>query len=177
MRQVAFLRAVNLGGRTVKMERLKASFEALALDNVATFIASGNVVFDSRRSAPALERAIEAQLERDFGFAVTTMIRSMKHLRDVQTLVATRIRPQPDVGLHVGFLKDDPAEEGIGKVVALSNEIDRLAVHGRELYWLAANGLGQSTLSAAKFEKLLTTAATFRNLNTIDRIVARFGNG
>jgi uncharacterized protein (DUF1697 family) len=177
MRQVAFLRAVNLGGRTVKMERLKTSFEALALDNVATFIASGNVIFDSRRRAPALERAIEAQLERDFGFTVTTMIRSMGHLRDVQTLVATRIRPQPGVSLHVGFLKTDPAREGIGLVMGLSNDIDRLAAYGRELYWFAARGVGQSTLSAANFEKLLGTAVTFRNLNTIDRIVARFGNG
>ena len=60
---------------------------------------------------------------------------------------------------------------------ALSNEFVRLVVDGRELYWLAGRGIGQSTVSAAKFEKLLGTAATFRNLTTIDRIVARFGNG
>ncbi len=177
MRLVAFLRAVNVGGRTVTMQRLKASFEALALENVSTFIASGNVIFDSRRGAAALERAIEAQLERDFGFSVTTMIRSIAELRDIQAVVAERVRPEPAVGVHVGFLKSDPVRTGIPLVTALSNDVDRLAVHGRELYWLAGKGMGQSTVSAARLEKLLATAATLRNLNTVDRIVGKFGNG
>ena len=177
MRFVAFLRAVNVGGRTVKMERLKACFETLALDNVSTFIASGNVIFDARRAAPRLEQALEAQLERDFGFGVTTMIRSIEELRDVQRVVAKRVRPEPGVGLHVGFLKSDPVTAGIPLVVALSNDVDRLAVHGREVYWFAGNGMGQSTVSAAKLERLLATAVTFRNVNTVDRIVEKFGNG
>lgn len=177
MRFVAFLRAVNVGGRTVKMDRLKASFEALGLDNVATFIASGNVVFDTRRPAPAVEGAVEAQLEAEFGFAVGTMIRSIEELRDVQKVVAQRVRPEPGVGLHVGFLKTDPVPSGIPRVAALSNDVDRLALYGRELYWFAGKGMGQSTVSAAKLERVLGTAATFRNVNTIDRIVTKFGNG
>lgn len=177
MRFVAFLRAVNVGGRTVKMERLKACLEALALAKVSTFIASGNVVFDSRRGAPSLEQAIETQLEREFGFRVTTMIRTIEELRGVQKVVAERVRPQPGVGLHVGFLKSDPATAGIPLVEALSNDVDRLSLHGRELYWFAGNGMGQSTVSAAKLERLLATAVTFRNVNTVDRIVEKFGNG
>lgn len=176
MRYVAFLRAVNLAGRTVKMDRLKASFEALDLENVATFIASGNVVFDARRAAPGLERTIEARLERDFKFAVPTMIRSMTALRAVQQHVEARLRPVPGDSLYVGFLKAAPAAAAMRAAVALSNEVDRLEVDGRELYWLGARGLGQSTLSAAKLERLLATPVTLRNVSTIDRIVGRFGN-
>ncbi len=48
-RYVAFLRAINLPGRNVKMDRLRSTFVSLGLDNVDTFIASGNVIFDSDR--------------------------------------------------------------------------------------------------------------------------------
>ena len=177
MRLVAFLRAVNVGGRIVKMDRLKASFEAVPLDNVSTFIASGNVIFESRRAGAALERAIESRLEREFGFSIGTMIRSIEELRDVQRYVAAGLRPPPGVSLHVGFLKSLPAGAAAAAVAALSNDTDRLSVHGRELYWRAAKGFSESTLSAVKLEKLLGTAATLRNVNTIDRIVAKFGNG
>jgi uncharacterized protein (DUF1697 family) len=177
MRYIAFLRAVNLGGRTVKMDRLKASFDALDLDNVATFIASGNVIFDSRRAAAGLERAIEARLERDFGFVVTTMIRSMEQLRMVQQHVATRLQPAPGDSLYVGFLKTAPSAKAASAALALSTAVDRLGVEGRELYWLGARGLGQTTISAARLERLLATPATLRNVNTVDRIVDRFGNG
>lgn len=177
-RHVAFLRAVNVGGRTVKMDLLKRSFEDLGFDNVSTFIASGNVVFDSARAAAALESAIEAQLTRVFGFTVGTMIRSIGELRAVQAHARTAgLTVQPEVKLHVGFLKAKPAAAAAKATVALSNEIDRLTVHGRELYWQAAQGLGQSTLSGAKIEKLLGTPATVRNLNTIDRIVSKYANG
>ena len=77
-RCVAFLRAVNVGGRSVKMELLRGAFEALALGRVETFIASGNVVFDTRaRNLPALERKIEAQLSTCFGFGIDTFVRTL----------------------------------------------------------------------------------------------------
>ena len=63
-RYVAFLRAVNVGGRIVKMDALRGHFAAAGFANVETFIASGNVIFDTRAKAgPALEAKIEAALE------------------------------------------------------------------------------------------------------------------
>lgn len=177
MRHVAFLRAVNVGGRTVKMDRLKGAFDALDLANVTTFIASGNVVFDSRRGAEALERVIEARLARDFGFSVTTMIRSIDELRAIQAYVAAEVRPLSDAGLHVGLLKAAPLPAAAAAAAGLSNEIDQLRVHGRELYWSAGRGVGQTTVSAARLEKLLATPVTFRNVHTVDRILQKFTNG
>src|SRR5687768_7663310 len=119
MRYVAFLRAVNVGKRTMKMDRLKASCEGLEVANVSTFIASGNVVFDSRRAAAALETAIETTLHRDFGFAVDTMIRSIDDLRAVQAHVtSTRLAGGAGVSLYVGFLKTAPAKASIATVTA-----------------------------------------------------------
>src|SRR6185369_8391120 len=57
---VAFLRAINVGGHVVKMDQLRALFEALGFANVETFIASGNVIFDSKsKNVAALERKID----------------------------------------------------------------------------------------------------------------------
>ena len=60
MKYAAFLRAINVGGHIVKMDRLRTLFEAAGFRGAETFIASGNVVFESsRKSAADLERAIE----------------------------------------------------------------------------------------------------------------------
>src|SRR4051794_28128089 len=85
-RCVAFLRAVNVGGRVVKMDALRAAFEALGLAHVETFIASGNVVFDSRtRELAALERKIEAQLLQSFGFEIDAFVRSLDEVAALTT--------------------------------------------------------------------------------------------
>ena len=83
-RYVAFLRAINVGGHTVKMDRLRVLFEDLRLKNVETFIASGNVLFDtSAKDIGALERKIEKHLEQALGYEVTTFVRAMTDLAGV----------------------------------------------------------------------------------------------
>ena len=70
-RYVAFLRAINVGGRVGKMAALKGLFERLKLADVETFIASGNVIFTSASDAQRLERLIEGALEKVLGQALT----------------------------------------------------------------------------------------------------------
>ena len=79
---IAFLRAINLGAsRRVKMERLRAALVDLGYDNVRTYIASGNVFFDSpSRSKAALVKQIEARLEAEFGFAIPAMVRTVAEI-------------------------------------------------------------------------------------------------
>ena len=70
-RTLAFLRAINVGGRTVRMEELRRLFEDLGLARVETVIASGNVVLESRASdEAALAKRIEKQLAAGLGFEV-----------------------------------------------------------------------------------------------------------
>src|SRR5262245_9671806 len=76
-RYIAFLRSVNVGGRTIKMERLRDVFSAQGFQNVETFIASGNVIFETRRkSGPALEKAVEGALRSEFAYDIPTFVRS-----------------------------------------------------------------------------------------------------
>ena len=76
-RYVAFLRAVNVGGRIVKMDELRGLFAEVGLSEVETFIASGNVIFSTTAKATAaLEQKIETHLKKALGYDVPTLIRT-----------------------------------------------------------------------------------------------------
>lgn len=172
-RCIAFLRAVNVGGRVVKMEALRAAFEALGLAEVGTFIASGNVLFTTRaRQLDALEEKIEAHLQRAFGFEIDTFIRTDAELAalaahpafDAATLGAAQT-------LVVGFLRDAPDAAAQRALAALETDHDRFVLHGRELYWASRLKQSESTFSNALFEKTLKLRATFRGIQTVQRLV------
>ena len=76
-RYIALLRGINVGGHRVKMDRLRGLFEARGFEDVATFIASGNVIFSSDSvDAASLGRDIEEHLENELGYEVATFIRT-----------------------------------------------------------------------------------------------------
>ena len=170
-RCVAFLRAVNVGGRTVKMDALRGAFEALALTNVETFIASGNVIFDSRaRDLAALERKIEAQLLKSFGFEIHTFVRT---LEDVAAVAAHPAFDAAATTQVVGFLRSAPTPEALQTIARMATEIDRLQVQGRELFWFSDNRQSESVFSNAAFERALAMRTTFRGVGTLRKLVAR----
>jgi len=173
-RCIAFLRAVNVGGRFVKMDALKAQFEALALTDVSTFIASGNVIFDTRaRDMGALEQKIEKQLYGAFGFEVHSFVRSTA---EVAAIAACRPfdahELEQAVSFVVGFVARpfDAAQQKL--VRGFNNELDAFHVQGRELYWMSRHRQSDSKFSNAAFERALGLRATFRNMNTLQRIAA-----
>ena len=174
MRYVAFLRAVNVGGRVVKMNELRAICESIPLDQVSTFIASGNVVFDSQRARASLETSIEKKLRTALGYEVTTMVRAAPDLQGIVKHVTERgLEEGSSTRLYVGFLKLAPVAATVKAVTALSNDIDVLSVKGSELYWICRATFTESTIAGARLEKLLRGPATFRNFNTVRRLAER----
>lgn len=178
IRRAAFLRAINVGGRTVKMERLRATFEAMGFAGVATFIASGNVIFESAAGDDAeLERRIEAALHDDLGFAVDTFLRTVADLKAVIEAVpwpAVELS-SPGRSLFVAFTRSVPAAAQVDRLYALSNPVDALSVHGREVYWLRKGGNADSKIDGGRLERALAAPATVRNITTIRRMAERFG--
>lgn len=173
MRRFAFLRAINVGGRTVKMERLAAIFHDLDFDGVETFIASGNVVFGSKTKDEAkLVRRIEAALEAALGFRSDAFLRTREELAAIAS--TKPFGASPDGTVYVGFMATEPSHAAAQAVGRLSNDVDLLAVVGREVWWLARQGMGRATVSGAKLEKALGMPTTLRNLNTIDRLLAKY---
>lgn len=174
---VAFLRAINVGGHIVKMDYLRRLFEGVGFANVETFIASGNVIFESKaKNTKALEQKIEKHLRAELGYAVNTFIRATSELAELgnyKPFNAVELNA-PGHTLYVGFLGDKPSNEATQKVLSLSGATDDFAVHGREVFWLCRTSFSESPISGALLEKALGTPATFRNVNTVRRIAAKY---
>ena len=173
---VAFLRAINVGGHVVKMDHLRSLFEAMGFSNVETFIASGNVIFDSKsKNTKALESRIEQGLEAGLGYKVTTFIRSVSDL-----VFVCQYKPFDDCDaegnvLYIGFLGESPGEEAKQRLVSFNTAIDEFHILGREVYWLCRKKLGESAFhGGAKFEKTLGMQANLRNSNTVVKIARKY---
>ena len=174
---IAFLRAINVGGHTVKMDHLRRLFEALGFAKVETFIASGNVVFDSSsRSTRTLEKKIETHLRETLGYEVATFIRTTSELSAI-----AGYKPFPDAELkadgnvlYIGFMADEPNEEAKRKVLSLTTAVDDFHIRGRELYWLCRTKISESEVSGSVLQKALGMAMTLRNSTTVKKIAAKY---
>lgn len=157
------------------MARLREIFEEMGLVDVATYIASGNVIFTAAGkdadSARLVER-IETGLRTSLGYDVTTFLRTGDELVRV-----ARHEPFPgkDAGkaLSVAFLREAPDPATAERFLALRGERDDFEVRGREVYWLARDGISGSA-AWAPLEKLLAGGGTMRNINTVRKIAERF---
>lgn len=175
MRYIAFLRAINVGGHVVKMDRLRELFESLGFTNVETYIASGNVVFDSTaRNAASLETKIAKQLESALGYEVATFVRTAAELAE-----AARHEPFPKreaATLYVGFLAAPLTKEQQRGVLAFRTPVDDFAFRERELYWSCSVKSMDSEFSLARLERALKIQATFRNANTVRKMADKFAS-
>ena len=176
-RYVAFLRGMNLGNRRIKNEELRTHFEAMGLEEVATFRASGNVIFATpKREAEAkLAARVEAELDERLGYDVPVFLRSAE---EIATIAAQKPFPAAKVKkskgkLQVSLLKKKPSTAAKKKVLALADDEDLLAIEGRELYWLPSGGLLESDLDLKAIEKLVGSD-TRRTMGTIEQIALKF---
>lgn len=177
-RHFAFLRAINVGGRTVRMERLRATFEHMGFAGVETFIASGNVAFEAGRQATAsLERRIEAGLRETLGYEVETFVRSSRELADIVGREA--FDPAAAATAHAVYvlLLSTPLQAAArDRLLAAQTATDEFRVFGRDLYWLCRVPVTDSPFSGPLLGKLLGGAkTTSRNLKTMRRLAAKYG--
>jgi uncharacterized protein (DUF1697 family) len=159
------------------MDYLRWLFEAMKFSNVETFIASGNVIFDSTsKSAKALERKIEAYLQEALGYEVATFLRSTSELAHVAHYKPFRDAELNGEGntLYIAFVADWPSDESKQKLLSFTTAIDAFHVYGREVYWLRRSKIGESKFSGALLEKTLGMPATLRNSTTVKRVVSRY---
>ena len=176
-RFIAFLRAINVGGHIVKMNHLRQLFEALEFSDVETFIASGNVIFESPATdARTLEKQIERHLRQALGYEVATFIRSTSELAAIATykpFPATELDADGNA-LYIAFLPAPPTSEARQKLMTFRTEIDDFHIHEREIYWLCRTKLSESSFSGALLEKTIGMPATMRNSTTVKRLAAKY---
>jgi uncharacterized protein (DUF1697 family) len=175
-KHVAFLRAVNVGGRVVKMDRLRTIFERLGFSNVETFIASGNVIFESQSTdPPALEKEIMSALSKSLGYDVEVFVRTDKEIERIAAYKPFKnAQLQTARALNVVFLKNPLDTASLKTLMSFKSDLDDFHVQGREVYWLCRARQSESTFSNAVFERRLKRTATFRGVNTVAKIAAKY---
>ena len=171
MKYVAFLRAVNVGGRRVSMDRLRAVFEELGLEGVSTHIASGNVIFEASGRAAELERAIEEKLEDALGFEVTTFLRRASDVRHAASEKPFGKVPAGKTHM-VAFVRRKPTAAERRAIEAKSTSSDRLVVDGREVHWLIQGRMMDSELKPKDWD-VLGQPTTTRNTTMLAKLAEK----
>jgi uncharacterized protein (DUF1697 family) len=170
---VAMLRGINVGGnKKIKMDKLRSSFEALGLEQVKTYIQSGNVVFKTAKVSPvALSRKLEERILGDFGFSVSVISRTVDEIQN--TIANNPFLNQPGIDLeklHVAFLSEAPTPAALKKLAELTLAPDRSRSLGKEVYFYFPNGVSGSSLWKHPLDRVLSVEATMRNWKTVNAL-------
>lgn len=178
MKCVAFLRALNAGGKSaVTMDYLRTTFEAEHFTKVETYLETGNVIFEGDEEDPAgLERIVEQMLADALGYDVATFIRTDAEVRNIAKhkpfMTATM---KTAAALNVALFKDALDDKATRALLALRTPSDSFHVRGRELYWLSQTKPSESMISNAIFEITAGRPSTLRGINTFRQLAQKYG--
>ena len=173
---MAFLPGINTGNRRVKNDALRLCCEEMGFLDVAIFRASGNVILGTeRKNDPGkVTRRLEGELEDSFGYEVVVLLRTEAQVRAIarhEPFDAAQLKASTGK-VQVSLLAKAPSAAARKQVLSLATAEDRLALRGRELFWLPSGGISESELDL----KAIGTAlglSTMRTKGTIDQIAAK----
>jgi uncharacterized protein (DUF1697 family) len=167
---VALLRGINnVGSRTVTMAALKSAFEAMGFKNVRTVLASGNVIFESPRREPHLDRTIGRGLEKALGFPIAVIIRK---LRDLETNIRSEpfkgVPAGPGVQPYVTFLIRPGTDRPPIRLPAPPKGVRVMRVDPGEIFSVVMLSQGGGTPDLMRYlDRNLGPAGTTRNWRTV----------
>lgn len=181
-RFVAFLRGVNVGAagrgrKSVPMADLRAQAEALGWSAVRTYIQSGNLVFDSRAKASALESVLESAISEHFGFDVPVIVRRASDLQRARA--GCPFEPEalerPNL-VHIGFAKSKWSPDLVASLEPYARHGERVALVGSALWTDFPNGVARSKITPAVFDRSAGSPVTLRNIKTLDAVLELCGS-
>ena len=163
-RFIALLRAVNVGGRKVPMAELRALCESLGWEKVETYIQSGNIVFDAKDKAEALEGALEKAIEGRFDFDVPTMVRSAAEWRKILATNPFKKEAESEPNwVLLGLVKRKIPAEAAAAIAAKGVAGERVEAAGDALWFHYPKGVGTSKLTPALIDRAAGSPVTARN--------------
>lgn len=175
---IAFLRAINVSGhRIIKMERLREIFTDMGYSDVATYIQSGNVIFNTRKAKnETIAKKIEKGLQDALGFEVEAIVRTMDELKEISEREPYQhIIVDKTVAVYTGFLSHEPEQAAVNILYTYNNDIEECKVIGKEIYYLCYKNKGKEKLTNKVIEQKLKLFSTMRNRNTINKLIEQYG--
>ena len=177
-RHVAFLRAVNVGGRTVKGPQLTEVFRGLGFAEVHCFLASGNVVFASpEKSREKIEALIEESLAAAFGMKIEVFLRTSSEVAEIggSDVFGLTTEQRSEWNVNIALLRQSLTAPMKKSVLALQSEYDQFAFTDQEVYWLAKGKISDSKLfEGNRLVKAIGALHTVRNQRTFSRLAQKF---
>lgn len=166
---IILLRAVNVGGRTLPMAELRDLCRKDGIEDIETYIQSGNLVFTAS-SAAAAEKRIEALVEANFGFRSEAIARTAK-----QWAVYANESPFSDAEergnlVHLGLAKQKLADDVVEKLRSKAIHDEEIVVRGDALWIDFRNGVGQSKLMPDFINRCAGSPVTMRNWRTVRKL-------
>jgi len=157
------------------MNVLRKAFESLGFARVATFLGSGNVVFETRaQDFGALERKIERTLQQALGYMVPVFVRTHAELKEMASLEPFEGSETRGADLNIILLAKTLDGRSKAMLMALKTETDGFRVRGREIYWWRRKRPGTSLFVTVPLAKVLRVPFTIRATNTIRKLVAKW---
>ena len=172
---VALLRGINVSGqKKIKMADLRGLLEQIDLQEVQTYIQSGNIVFQSSLEAAALRQKMAGVIADYYGFDVPVQVISANQWREWANENPFLPGHEEDLRfLHLTILEKDP-----GQLPPLSFDTkDQFEQRGRLIYLFCPGGYGRSKLTNTFWERKAGCAATTRNWKTVRKLAEMVGMG
>jgi uncharacterized protein (DUF1697 family) len=173
---IALLRAVNVGGRKLPMAELRALCGALGWGRVATYIQSGNIVFEAKGRSAALETALESAIEGKFGLDVPVIVRTAEEWRAIAAgnPFADAAGKEPNRVL-LGLAKGRLAPGAAATIAARAAAGERVAATGEALWFHYPEGVGTSKLTPSLIDRAAGSPVTARNWRTVTTLLDMAG--
>ncbi|MCD9185119.1 MAG: DUF1697 domain-containing protein [Pyrinomonadaceae bacterium] len=173
MKYVAFLRGINVGGRNkVKMETLRKACTAIGFESVKTYINSGNIIFETKKTADRkLAEKISEAIEKEFGLQIKTIVRAVSEIEEIIENNPFAGQFENDKDLHVFFLDEEMTNEKTELLLSKNNENERYFVRGREIFCLLKIGVSDSLMGKDYIAKKLRVSSTARNWRTVNKVL------
>jgi uncharacterized protein (DUF1697 family) len=178
-KDIAFLRGINVGGKNIiKMVDLKGAFERCGMENVSTFIQSGNVIFETeKKSIHEIVAVLEETLSKSFNYQSRIVVLSQSQLKRVVAESPLLWEKNVDARCYIAFVKEPFTPQDILKEITLKEGVDSVEIGKGVLYMTTLF----SGITKSGFSKLIGTSVykqiTIRNYNTARKILARMEIG
>jgi uncharacterized protein (DUF1697 family) len=174
---LALLRGINVSGHNmIKMEALKTTLEAVGLQNVQTYIQSGNVFVDTEEeNAAAVGFKIKQEIFKTFGHEVPVVVIGKSDLE--VCLKNNSFLKEADLDikkLYVAFVSTSLRSDSINDLKISQFKPDEASIDGNKIYIKYAVGAGKTRFDQKYIEKKLNVTATIRNWNTVTQLLKLF---